>query len=251
MNLGYSVAELDKTKGELERSQIQIACLLEELERYHSDFSQVKRELEEVRSAQERVDQSEVVASELNDVKSELDRSQIQIAHLLEELEHYFSGFLRVSRELEVSSSECESLERSLNETEAQLSQVRGELEQRRAELHGTQSKVERLSYLQEIAIQAESKEEMRYQQLVYEAWCAYQKGDDKRMVKLLRKSLRWTPFSQSQTVEKWLESLSNFSREKHENLDISSLTRSQPWKALIRTLMVTKDFSNAGSAGG
>jgi len=53
-------------------------------------------------------------------------------------------------------------------------------------------------------------------------------------MQECLQQSLKYTPFSGTQTVNDWLESLAKFSSEKGCEFDTYSLTNSEEWKQLM-----------------
>jgi chromosome segregation ATPase len=176
--------------------------------------------------------------SELEQTHAELKRSQLQMAYLLEELEQFHSQNSRMQQELLVAQTQQQQAEADLTQAQSRLSQLERELQQVKSQLYQTQNEVERLNYLQEVATQAETEAEQKYKILVYEAWYAYQQNDLEQMVRYLRQSLRWSPFSHTKTVENWLESLTEISRRSGEKIDIRSLISSQPWRELIQSIM-------------
>jgi chromosome segregation ATPase len=176
--------------------------------------------------------------SELEQTHAELKRSQLQMAYLLEELEQFHSHNSRMQQELLVAQTQQQQAEAELTQAQSRLSQLETELQQVKSQLYQTKSEAERLNYLQHIATQVESEEELKYNTLVYEAWYAYQQKNLEQMVRYFRKSLRWSSFSHTKTVENWLESLTEFSQRSGENFDIRSLISSQQWRGLIQSMM-------------
>lgn len=176
--------------------------------------------------------------SELEQTKAELKRSQLQMADLLEELEQFHSHNSRMQQELLVAQAHKQQTEADLKQAQSRLSEVEGELQQVKSLLHQAQNEAGRLNYLQQIATQAETEAEQKYQKLVYDAWYAYQHNDLEQMVRCLRKSLRWSSLSLTQTVENWLESLGKFSQQQGEDFEVRSVISSQQWRELIQSIM-------------
>ncbi len=177
--------------------------------------------------------------SELEQTQQELKRSQLQIAYLLEELEQFHFQNSRIQQELLISQTQQKQAAVDLKQTQSRLNQVEGELQQVRSQLNQAQHESGRLSYLQKITTEAQSENEQKYQALVYEAWCAYQQNNLEQMVRYLRKSLRWSSVSLTQTVENWLESLGDFSRQSGKDFNMRSVISSPQWRELISNLMM------------
>ncbi|MEG4593731.1 chromosome partitioning protein ParA, partial [Microcoleus sp. F8_C2] len=137
--------------------------------------------------------------------------------------------------ELEQSQLQLHQTQSELEQSQLQLHQTQSELEQSQLQLHHTQSELERLKFSQARVRETEVKSQMQYQDLLWEGWYAYCKGDRAGMANFLKESLKCTPFSTTETVLNWLENFARFSSEKGDILDTNTLVNSAEWKELMR----------------
>jgi hypothetical protein len=143
------------------------------------------------------------------------------------------SGFAQSQTQLHQTQGELE-------QSQTQLHQTQGELEQSQTQLHQTQGELERLKFQPLAHSQPDVQSKTQYECLLWEAWFAYHKGDLKGMAHFLKESFKCTPFSPTETVLNWLESLAHFSSDKGYNLDTNSLINSVEWKELTRHTLTT-----------
>lgn len=166
----------------------------------------------------------------MEDVKEELERSQLQLYQLLIELEQSHAELDQMRNELEESELlrkqmqvEMELMKSHLQETQGELEWVRGELD--------------RYRYREAIATQTVSEREREYKLLVWDAWSAYRNGDISGMVDRLQRSLKYTSLSRTKTVSNWVKSWSEFSGERGERFEVRRLNGYQEWKQLLRRM--------------
>ena len=126
--------------------------------------------------------------------------------------------------QLQLSQSELE-------QSQAIQHQTQSELDQSQLQLDQTQSELERLKFSQAMVRESDVKSQMQYKHLLWEGWYACCKGDRAGMANFLKESLKWTPFSTTETVLNWLETFTRFSSEKGAILDTNTLVNSAGWK--------------------
>ena len=198
------------------------------------ELSQYKAQLHQIQDEQAQFQ------SQLHQTKKELEQSQV----LLHQAQ---SGFAQSQTQLHQTQGELEQCQTQLHQTQGeleqsqtQLHQTQGELEQSQAQLHQTQGELERLKFQPLAHSQPDVQSKTQYECLLWEAWFAYHKGDLKGMAHFLKESFKCTPFSPTETVLNWLESLAYFSSDKGYNFDTNSLINSVEWKELTRHTLTT-----------
>ncbi|WP_019498098.1 sulfotransferase [Pseudanabaena sp. PCC 6802] len=217
--------QLQQTDAMLKQSQAQICETQTALER-----------------SQEQVRETETV----------LEQSQSQLHEAEAALEQYQYELHEIEAVLEQSQTQLHETETVLDRSQIQLHQAYIELEQTKTQLQQTKVNLEykeeqlerlRLQYL--IGSDSTREKHIQYELLVWDAWYAYQSNELTKMQELLKRSLRCTPFSLTETLLKWLESFTNFSTEKGHRFDSYSLTSSEEWKQLTRRATIVKNSSN------
>ncbi|MFM9266342.1 chromosome partitioning protein ParA, partial [Tychonema sp. BBK16] len=171
----------------------------------------------------------------LHQTQGELEQSQAQLHQTQGELEQSQAQLHQTQGELEQSQAQLHQTQGELEQSQNQLHQTQGELEQSQNQLHQTQGELERLKFQPIAHRQADVQSQTQYEFLLWEAWFAYHKGDLKGMAHFLKESFKCTPFSPTETILNWLESLAHFSSDKGYNLDTNSLINSVEWKELTR----------------
>ena len=229
-------AQLHQTQGELEQFQAQQYQTQGELEQSQTQLHQTQGELEQSQ-AQQYQTQGELEQSQTQQYQTqgELEQSQAQLHQTQGELEQSQSQLHQTQEELEQSQSQLHQTQGELEQSQSQLHQTLGELEQSQTQLHQTQGELERLKFQPIAHRQADVQSQTQYEFLLWEAWSAYHKGDLKGMAHFLKESFKCTPFSPTETILNWLESLAHFSSDKGYNLDTNSLINSVEWKELTR----------------
>ncbi|MEG4627763.1 chromosome partitioning protein ParA, partial [Microcoleus sp. w1-18aA5] len=178
--------------------------------------------------------------TQLHQTQGELEQSQTQLHQTQGELEQSQTQLHQTQGELEQSQTQLHQTQGELEQSQTQLHQTQGELEQSQTQLHQTQEELETLKF-QPLARQADVQTKTQYEFLLWEAWFAYHKGDLKGMAHFLKESFKCTPFSPTETVLNWLESLAHFSSDKGYNFDTNSLINSVEWKELTRRTFIGK----------
>jgi len=136
---------------------------------------------------------------------------------------------------LEQSQLQLHQTQSELEQSQALQHQTQSELEQSQLQLHQTQSEFEKLKFWQAIVRETDVKSQVQYKLLLWEGWYAYCKGDRAGMANFLKESLKYTPFSTTETVLNWLENFASFSSEKGDMFDTNTLVNSAEWKELMR----------------
>ncbi len=173
----------------------------------------------------------------MEDVKEELERSQLQLYQLLIELEQSHAELYQMQNEFEESESLRKQMQVELEQIQSHLEHTQGELAQTKLALHRTQGELDRYRYREAIATQTISEREREYKLLVWDAWFAYRNGDINRMVDCLQSSLKCTSFSRTKTVSNWVKSWKQFSGEKGERFEVRRLNGYQEWKQLLQRM--------------
>jgi multidrug resistance efflux pump len=239
--LEQSQAQLHQTQGELEQSQAQLHQTQGELEQSQAQLHQTQGELEQsqaqLHQTQGELEQSQ---TQLHQTQGELEQSQTQLHQTQGELEQSQAQLHQTQGELEQSQTQLHQTQGELEQSQTQLHQTQEELEQSQAQLHQTQGELERLKFQPLAPRQPDAQSKTQYECLLWEAWFAYHKGDLKGMAHFLKESFKCTPFSPTETVLNWLESLAHFSSDKGYNLDTNSLINSVEWKELTRHTLTT-----------
>lgn len=175
------------------------------------------------------------------DMKDELERSQLQLYQLLQELEQSHAQLFQMQTEFEESEFLRKEMQVELEQTKSHLEHTQRELGETKSELHQTQEELDRYRYREAIASQTISEKERKYQHLVWDAWYAYRKGNINQMIDYLQKSLKYTSLSRTKTVSNWVKSWSEFSKEKGERFEVRCLDGYQEWKQLLRRMTLVK----------
>lgn len=250
--LEQSQGDLSQTRQELQKSLSNQHRSQLELEQKYAQFHQIQEELEQYYLVfQEKDSNLKQSQSQLKQTEELLDKSQSQLHQTEEVLKQSHSQFKQTKAELEAKQSQLqetqEKLKQSnvkLDQTEKELVQVQSkwsqsqrELEQTHSQLKQVQAEFERSRLQQAIAGQPDES----YQLLLQDAWYAYKNGNLEKMARYLQQSLKYKPFSRTETVLNWLESFAKFSMESGVSLNTESLTNSDEWKQLVRRLMSVK----------
>ncbi|MDJ0570887.1 MAG: glycosyltransferase [Pleurocapsa sp. MO_192.B19] len=77
-----------------------------------------------------------------------------------------------------------------------------------------------------------------RYHTLVWLAWYQYRAYALDETVRLLQKSLNYTPYLRVENIPHWLTSFARFSADRGEKIDIDFLTSSRQWQELITSIL-------------
>ncbi|MEG4232666.1 chromosome partitioning protein ParA [Microcoleus sp. Pol11C3] len=261
--LENSQTQLHQTQTELKRSQSQLDQTQEELAQSHSQVYQSQRELEHsqiqlhetealLEHSQMQLHQSEALLeqsqTQLHQKQEEWNRLQTQLYQIQEKLEQsqtqqhqieakvqQFQMQLHQTQEqLQQSQTQLHQTQEQLQQSQTQLHQTQEQLQQSQTQLHQTQGELELSQFQQALGNDKDGQYQMQYRLLVWEACRAYHNNALTKMQECLQQSLKYTPFSGTQTVNDWLESLAKFSSEKGCEFDIYSLTNSQEWKQLM-----------------
>ncbi len=75
------------------------------------------------------------------------------------------------------------------------------------------------------------------YYYLVWQAWQAFDRGDESGMVENLHSSWKCTPLFTTETILSWITNFVMLSSEKGVKLDTYSLTHSKAWQELIESI--------------
>jgi peptidoglycan hydrolase CwlO-like protein len=240
--LEHSQTQLHQTHGELKRSQSQLDRTQEELAQLHSQVYQSQRELEEshiqMHQAEALLEQSQ---TQLHQKQEEWERLQTQLHQIQKKLEQSQTQQHQIEAKLQQSQMELHQTEKELKESQAQLHRTEEQLQQSEIQLHQTQAELELSQFQQTLGNDKDGEDQMQYRLLVWEACRAYHTQALTKMRECLQQSLKYTPFSGTQTVNDWLESLAKFSSEKGCEFDTYSLTNSEEWKQLMRRTVGVK----------
>jgi hypothetical protein len=164
-----------------------------------------------------------------------LEQSQSQLHATHSELEQSQSQLHATHSDLEQSQSQLHATHSELEQSQSQLHATHSDLEQSQSQLYTTQSELERLKFWQSMVRETDINSQTKYKLLLWDGWYAYHKGDGAGMAQFLRESLKFTPFSTTETVLNWLENFVGFSSQKGEHLDTNRLVDSAEWKELMR----------------
>jgi len=240
--LEQSQAQLQQTQGELEQSQAQLQQTQDELDESQTQLQQTQSELEQsqaqLHQTQSELDESQ---TQLHQTQSELDESQTQLHQTQSELDESQTQLHQTQSELDESQTQLHQTQSELDESQTQLHQTQSELDESQTQLHQTQDELERLRFQQAIVRNLDVQDKTQYTMLLWDGWYAYHKSDLKEMAQFLKESLKYTPFSPTETVLNWLENFARFSSEKGVHLDTYSLVNSAEWKELIRRSINSK----------
>ncbi|NJM62968.1 MAG: hypothetical protein HC849_26760, partial [Oscillatoriales cyanobacterium RU_3_3] len=191
--------------------------------------------------------------SQLHQTQEELEQSRSQLHQTQGELENYQSQLYQVRAECEEFRSQLDRTQGELEQTKALLNQSQHQLhrtelvlEQSLVQQHQTQEQLNRLQFEQAIASQKNDPSQMQYELLVWDAWYAYQNNDMTKMRECLKQSIKFTPFSHTETVLNWLDSFAKLSSEKGCDFNSYALTNSEVWKELMRPMLGVKKMTVA-----
>lgn len=81
-------------------------------------------------------------------------------------------------------------------------------------------------------------EQECRYYTLVWSAWRLYLTDHPAEMKTYLEKSLRYTPFSPTETLLDWINNFSTYAKDYGRSLDAFSLSNSPEWKQLVKLVL-------------
>ncbi len=247
--LEQSQSQLHQTQKELEQSQSQLHQTQKELKRWQSQFHQVLGELED---SQNQLHKTESVLdeshSQLHQTQVRLEDSENQLHQTDAVVEHLHSQLHQTQQEVQQFQSRLHQTETQLESKQFEFFETHRELEQSRSQLHQVQGELERLQFQQATARVAGGENQIKYSLLVWDAWYAYRQYDMPGMRDYLQESLKYTPFSRTETVINWLDSFSKFSSEKGCPLDADTLTNSAEWNQLTRRVSAIKTILSTHS---
>ena len=233
--LQNSQTQLHQTQTELKRSQSQLDQTQEELEQSYSQVYQSQRELEQ---SQIQLHQTEALLeqsqTQLHQKQEEWNRLQTQLHQIQEKLEQSQTQQHQMEAKVQQFQMQLHQTQEQLQQSQTQLHQTQEQLQQSEVQLHQTQGELELSQFQQALGNDKDGQDQMQYRLLVWEACRAYHNNALTKMHECLQQSLKYTPFSGTQTVNDWLESLAKFSSEKGCEFDTYSLTNSQEWKQLM-----------------
>lgn len=81
-------------------------------------------------------------------------------------------------------------------------------------------------------------EQECRYYTSVWSAWRLYLTGYPAEMKSYLEKSLRFTPFSPTETILDWIQCFSIYTQDYGRSFDAFSLSNSLEWKQLVNLVL-------------
>ena len=250
-------SQLQQTQEELEQSRLQLHQTQEELKQTTLALQQTQEKLEQsdlqLHQTQEELGQT---TSVLQQTQDELGQTTSVLQQTQDELGQSTSLLQQTQDELGQSTSLLQQTQDELGQSQSQYQLLLNELEQSQSQLHHTQSELEHFKSEffpthvelvrtklpeQYATIDPQSQQATQYRLLVWDAWYGYQNGDLTKMAQCLQDSLKFTPFSQTETIVNWLESLAKLSSEKGSGFDTHSLTNSQEWQQLMRRVVSVK----------
>jgi glycosyltransferase involved in cell wall biosynthesis/multidrug resistance efflux pump len=247
--LENSQTQLHQTQTELKRSQSQLDQTQEELEQSYSQVYQSQRELEQsqiqlhqtealLEQSQIQLHQTEALLeqsqTQLHQKQEEWNRLQTQLHQIQEKLEQSQTQQHQIEAKVQQFQMQLHQTQEQLQQSQTQLHQTQEQLQQSEIQLHQTQGELELSQFQQALGNDKDGQDQMQYRLLVWEACRAYHNNALTKMQECLQQSLKYTPFSGTQTVNDWLESLAKFSSEKGCKFDTYSLTNSEEWKQLM-----------------
>ena len=247
--LENSQTQLHQTQTELKRAHSQLDQTQEELGQSHSQVYQSHRELEQshiqlhqsealLEQSQTQLHQSEALLeqsqTQLHQKQEEWNRLQTQLHQIQEKLEQSQTQQHQIEAKVQQFQKQLHQTQEQLQQSQTQLHQTQEQLQQSEIQLHQTQGELELSQFHQALGNDKDGQDQMQYRLLVWEACRAYHNNALTKMQECLQQSLKYTPFSGTQTVKDWLESLAKFSSEKGCEFDTYSLTNSEEWKQLM-----------------
>jgi ABC-type transporter Mla subunit MlaD len=180
--------------------------------------------------------------SVLQQTQEELGQTTSVLQQTQEELGQTTSVLQQTQEELGQTRTQYQSLLNELKQSQSQLHHTQRELEQLKSEFFPTHLELVTTQVPQQYASSgSQSQQAIQYRLLVSDAWYGYQNGDLIKMAQCLQDSLKFTPFSQTETIVNWLDNFAKFSSEKDCGFDTHSLTNSQEWQQLMRRLLSVK----------
>ncbi|MEG3836967.1 hypothetical protein QT980_22090, partial [Microcoleus sp. Z1_C3] len=148
----------------------------------------------------------------------------------------------QTQEDLGQSQSQYQLLLNELEQSQSQLHHAQSELNHFKSEFFPTHGELVSTQLPEDYATsEPQSQQATQYRLLVWDAWYGYQNGDLTKMAQCLQDSLKFTPFSQTETIVNWLESMAKLSSEKGCGFDTHSLTNSQEWQQLMRRVVSVK----------
>ena len=233
--LENSQTQLHQTQTELKRAHSQLDQTQEELGQSHSQVYQSHRELEQshiqLHQSEALLEQSQ---TQLHQKQEEWNRLQTQLHQIQEKLEQSQTQQHQIEAKVQQFQKQLHQTQEQLQQSQTQLHQTQEQLQQSEIQLHQTQGELELSQFHQALGNDKDGQDQMQYRLLVWEACRAYHNNALTKMQECLQQSLKYTPFSGTQTVKDWLESLAKFSSEKGCEFDTYSLTNSEEWKQLM-----------------
>ncbi|KGF72919.1 hypothetical protein DO97_04275 [Neosynechococcus sphagnicola sy1] len=234
---------------ELQQSQTREQYLTEELARSQTQLQQTHAELQTSQTQHQQTEKA-------------LAQSNIQALQAGQELKQFRSQSLRVQVELEESQTREQQLTEKLANTQAQLQQTHTQqqltqglleqsqiqlrqtqtlLEQFQSQLRQSQGQLERMQLAQRLTSQPDQQLPIDYQLLVWDAYSAYHHANLTEMTQCLKKSLKHTPLTHSETILNWLQRFAEFSLERGNHFDTYILTNSAEWQQLVKSITSPK----------
>ncbi len=270
-DLEQSQSQLQQTQTDLENSVSQLNKTREELEEIRVELPNTKSQLQQSKTVQKR-SQSQLyqVQSELDQTQNKLQSTKVMLeqfqaqanqkdlqlhkslskleeqlqkaaAESQEQLQEFTAKF---EQEREKLQSEWYQTKQELKRSQSILFQTQAELEQSQSQLYQTQQEFSQLRLEQALTNSADTEEQFDYRLLVWKAWSAYSVGDLTQMSQYLRKSIKWRPYSRSETVLDWIESFTQFSADKGVHLDVKALSSLEEWKELMHQIVLLKVYN-------
>jgi ABC-type transporter Mla subunit MlaD len=241
--LGQTTSVLQQTQEELDQTKSVLQQTQEELGQTTSVLQQTQEELGQttsvLRQTQEELGQT---TSVLRQTQEELGQTTSVLQQTQEELGQTTSVLQQTQEELGQTRTQYQSLLNELKQSQSQLHHTQRELEQLKSEFFPTHVELVTTQVPQQYASSgSQSQQAIQYRLLVSDAWYGYQNGDLTKMAQCLQDSLKFTPFSQTETIVNWLDNFAKFSSEKGGGFDTHSLTNSQEWQQLMRRLVSVK----------
>jgi glycosyltransferase involved in cell wall biosynthesis len=234
--LQVSQSQLQQTEVVLQESQAQLHQTEEVLQASQALLHQTQGELQQVRE-QYKQSQAQLhqTQGELQQVREQYEQSQTQLHQTQGEVQQVREQYKQSQTQLHQNRGELRKIREQYEQSQAQLHQTQGEFQQVREQL-------DRSQFQQAVSSRTgDGQNQMQYQLLVRDAWYVCGNNDLTGMAQYLQQSLKFTPFSRTETVLNWLESFCKFAAEQGCEFDTQSLTNSEEWKQLMRRNMAIK----------
>ena len=84
------------------------------------------------------------------------------------------------------------------------------------------------------IDIQNKLEHQLKYNNLIWDAWCSYLQNNSTQMEQFLSESLEYSPFTAIETAMNWVGSFSQFFYEKNREFDSYTFSQQIEWRRMI-----------------